>query len=76
MTMAKLAVLVGRPWDRRERDGKWWEAVTVRIWDPVTLHVIVMKAGKPGFGLTCTSPLPTVRSSSSYVFVIQAATGL
>jgi len=52
------------------------DSVTVRIWDPVTLHVIVREAGKPGFGLTRTSPLPSVRNSKSYVLVIQAANGL
>ena len=50
--------------------------VTVGIPDPVTLLIILEKAGKPGSGLICASPFPCVCSSSSYVLVIQASTGL
>jgi hypothetical protein len=39
--------------------------VTVKILDPVVLLVIPEKAGQPGFGLKCVSPLPCVCSSSS-----------
>ena len=61
---------------QRERCSKLTFRVTVGIPDPVTLLIILEKAGKPGSGLICASPFPCVCSSSSYVLVIHASTGL